>query len=67
MGKSIFLSKTFWVNLMALILVVVNYYYPLFNISPEAQAYILVALNWLLRLITGQPIVWTDASKRKSV
>ena len=62
MGKSIFLSKTFWVNLIAFAVLIINNYYPLFNLSPEVQGYILIGINFLLRLITGKPIVWT---KRK--
>jgi len=57
-GKSILLSKTLWVNLLALAIMIVNYYHPLYVITPEIQAAILIGINLILRLITGKPIIW---------
>ena len=67
MGKSIFLSKTFWVNLLAIVFMVINYFYPLVVLSPELQAIILGVINIILRLVTGQPIDWgTDKHRGKA-
>lgn len=59
MGKRFYLSKTFWVNVIALIALVVQSL-TTFVLSPEAQVSILAVVNVLLRLITKEPIVWSD-------
>ena len=59
MGKSIFLSKTFWVNFLAMAFMIINHFYPLVELTPELQVIILGVINIILRLITGQPIDWT--------
>jgi hypothetical protein len=57
-GKTLIESKTFWVNFIALVLIILNHLYPTLTVTPEAEGIILVAINWLLRIITGDPIVW---------
>jgi hypothetical protein len=59
MGKSIWLSKTFWVNLIALAAMLVQAYFDVL-VSPEIQLAILAVVNLVLRLIfTGEPIDWS--------
>lgn len=57
MGKTFWKSKTFWVNLVALLAFV---FFGTQEIPPEMMATILVAVNYLLRLLTKEPIVWTS-------
>ena len=56
--KKFWLSKTFWVNMIALWAMVCQAVigYELFDL--EAQAGILAAINIILRMITNQTIVW---------
>ncbi|WP_429885362.1 hypothetical protein [Geoalkalibacter halelectricus] len=56
-GKKFWLSKTFWVNTLAIIALIVQSYTG-FIMSVEAQASILAALNVALRLVTKEPISW---------
>ena len=49
--KSWYLSRTLWVNLLAAVAVFVQAQYG-YIISPEIQAYVLVALNAFLRVAT---------------
>ncbi|WP_051321686.1 hypothetical protein [Chrysiogenes arsenatis] len=63
-GKRFWLSKTFWINLLAIIALVVQSYTG-FVISLEAQTSILAALNVALRLMTKEPINW-DVSHDKA-
>ena len=58
MGKKIWASKTLWVNILAIIALIVQTYTG-FVIDIEAQASILAFINVALRLITKQPISWT--------
>jgi len=51
-------SKTIWVNLIALVAAVlfsVNGY----ELSADTQATILVVINFILRFITKEEIVWS--------
>lgn len=50
--KNVLLSKTFWVNIIAILALVVQYYRQDFVISPEIQASILAVINIILRLLT---------------
>lgn len=55
--KDILLSKTFWINLIAIGAIAVQIQTG-FIISPAHQAIILSAVNILLRRITNKPVVW---------
>ena len=57
MGKKFYLSKTFWVNLLAIIALIVQSYTS-FVFDVETQASILAAINVGLRLVTKEPIEW---------
>ena len=56
-GKKIWESKTFWVNLIALVAIVVQTYTG-FVVTPERQVEILGVINIILRLVTKKPIEW---------
>ena len=60
-GKAIWLSKTLWVNLLAVIGLIVQSYFG-FVISPESQVMILAGINAVLRLVTKQPITWSPGA-----
>jgi uncharacterized membrane protein len=54
--KSIFSSKTFWVNLIMAGLVMLNQQIPTFNLGADEQAIIVGAVNILLRFLTTQSV-----------
>ena len=56
-SKSIFMSKTFWVNILAIVVMVVQTQTG-FVIDAEYQAAVLMILNLVLRAITKQPVDW---------
>ena len=56
-GKAFYLSKTFWVNLIALIAIVLQSKFGYVS-SPENQMAILGVINVILRIVTKKPIVW---------
>lgn len=58
MGKKFWQSKTFYVNLLAIVGLVVQDQFG-FALSAETQVSILAALNVALRLITKEEIVWS--------
>ena len=55
MGKPLRKSKTFWVNLVALIALIVQTQTG-FVITPEEQTAIVVVINMILRLVTKEKI-----------
>jgi len=57
-AKSVWLSKTLWVNVMAIIALVVQSYTG-YAMDLDTQVVVLGAINALLRLITKQPVSWT--------
>uniref|UniRef100_A0A6M3J079 Uncharacterized protein n=1 Tax=viral metagenome TaxID=1070528 RepID=A0A6M3J079_9ZZZZ len=57
-GKKFWLSKTFWLNVLAIIALIVQSQTG-YVISPEAQVSILGVLNVILRFITKAPISWS--------
>ena len=62
-GKKIWLSKTFWVNILAMIAMIVQFYFG-FVISPDQQVIILGVVNVILRAFTKKPLVWSDKAKK---
>ena len=56
--KQFWLSKTFWVNLIALVAIIVQSQTE-FIISPDQQAIILGFINMVLRAKTKEPISWS--------
>ena len=56
-GKKFYLSKTFWVNLIALVAIVA---FGIEAVSPETQVAILAVINMILRLVTKEPVVWSS-------
>jgi len=62
MGKTILKSKTFWVNLLTLAGMISSQYFGI-ELSPELVASILVVINFILRLVTKEPIVWKKEDK----
>ena len=56
-GKKIWASKTFWLNLLALIGILIQSQTG-YVISPMIQGIILSTLNVVLRTITKEPISW---------
>lgn len=55
--KSIFKSRTFWVNLIGFISVFLENQYG-FGIDPGIQIQILAVVNIVLRTITKEKVVW---------
>lgn len=56
--KSIFISKTFWVNGVALVAIIVQGATGKEIISLEMQTAILAFINILLRTITKEAVTW---------
>jgi hypothetical protein len=60
-AKSIFLSKTFWFNVLALVVTIATAFgFGSFQPDPKTAEYALVAvtiINLLLRFATSQPVV----------
>lgn len=57
MGKKFWLSKTFWVNVIALLGLLLQSYTG-FVLDPEKQVALLGVVNIFLRFTTKEPIVW---------
>lgn len=55
--KKLIKSKTFWVNLLALVGLVLQHFTG-HAISAETQVSILAGLNVVLRVVTKEEIVW---------
>ena len=57
-AKSIFKSKTFYANVLAVILIIAQQVAGVkpANISPETQTIILSVVNIVLRFLTRQPV-----------
>ena len=56
-GKKVYQSKTFWINVLALIAMVAQTQLG-FVIDAETQVAILAVINLILRIVTGAPIEW---------
>ena len=58
MGKNFLLSKTLWVNVIAIAAMAVQAFRAEWVIGPEYQASALAVVNMILRVITKEAIVW---------
>jgi len=58
MSKSFWLSKTFWVNLLAIMAIMAQYLTGNEVFDAEAQVIILGMINLILRVFTNQPVKW---------
>lgn len=63
MGKAFYLSKTFWLNVLAIVGLILQSYTE-FVLSPEAQVAILGLINIVLRAITNEPLSWGNQGGR---
>lgn len=57
-AKPFYYSKTFWVNLVAIIVLLIQANTS-FIIEPEVQILIIVIVSLILRSVTKQPISWS--------
>lgn len=57
-SKKIWLSKTFWINILALVGMVAQSQSS-FVINPEMQIAILGVINIILRVVTKQEVTWS--------
>ena len=57
-SKSILLSKTLWINLIAIAALVIQHFTG-YALPPEYQVQALAAINIVLRLVTKQPVSLT--------
>lgn len=58
MDKKWYYSKTVWVNIISLIVVIINEKTKLNIITPEIEVYLLAFINLILRTISHENIVW---------
>lgn len=63
-GKSILGSKTFWINLIALIALIVQTQFG-FVIGAEEQIAIIAVINLVLRVVTKEPIEMPKCLKKE--
>jgi len=52
------LSKTFWVNIIAIIAIIVQQQFG-YLINADVQIYLLSAINLVLRTVTKEKLEWT--------
>ena len=57
-NKKFYLSKTFWVNILAIAAMVAQSLSGKEILNMEAQASILAGINIVLRFLTKSPVVW---------
>lgn len=62
--KEFWKSKVFWVNLIAVILFIVQLFVKNFIIPLEIQGSILALINFILRWVTKEEIVWRKVTKK---
>jgi hypothetical protein len=63
MGKAFYLSKTFWVNLLAIGALILQSHTG-FVLTPESQVSILAVINLILRAATNEPLTWGNQGGR---
>ena len=56
--KKIWASKTLYLNLLAIVAIIVQYTTGQELLGAEAQVAILAVINLILRMVTGKPIKW---------
>jgi hypothetical protein len=56
--KSIFTSKTFWTNILAIMAIIIQGVTGKEFMSLELQTGILAVINIILRSITKEPVTW---------
>ena len=57
-SKSIWTSKTIWINALAIIVMIVQNYTG-YVVTPELQVMVLGVINLILRAVTKQPVAWS--------
>uniref|UniRef100_A0A6M3LXD4 Holin n=1 Tax=viral metagenome TaxID=1070528 RepID=A0A6M3LXD4_9ZZZZ len=58
MAKKFYTSKTLWVNLIALVAIILQLATGKEAFNLEAQASLLAVINLVLRLVTKKPVGW---------
>jgi hypothetical protein len=53
----VWLSKTFWVNILAAVALFVSSQYGV-TLSAETTGFVLIGINMILRAITNEPLEW---------
>lgn len=61
--KSIYKSKTFWVNVIAIVAFGIQQKYG-FVIDESMQVQVLAVINVLLRAVTSVPVTWTTTTTK---
>ena len=64
MNKQWYASRTLWVNTIALVAIILQGFTG-FIIDPETQAAILVVVNLILRVVTGDEIAFGSKTFKK--
>lgn len=64
MNKQWYASKTLWINIIALVAIILQGFTG-FIINPQDQAAILVVINLILRVVTGDEIAFGSKTFKK--
>jgi len=62
MAKQWYTSKTLWINAIGILVIIAQMQFG-FIIDPAGQVGLLAALNILLRVITGESLLWGDSNE----